>query len=54
MVSGPLQHGRALMYDVGTYEGNASNMYRIWCTIKEGLVTDAAGNEFDQVPRSTR
>ncbi|KAG8162513.1 hypothetical protein KVR01_008278 [Diaporthe batatas] len=32
----------------GCGRGNNSNVFRLWASVKEGLVTDANGNNFDQ------
>jgi hypothetical protein len=34
---------------VGSMKGNASNVFRIWCMVKEGVVTDKDGKEWKQV-----
>jgi hypothetical protein len=33
----------------GSMKGNASNVFRIWCMVKEGVVTDKDGKQWKQV-----
>ncbi|KAE8449830.1 hypothetical protein EG329_007307 [Mollisiaceae sp. DMI_Dod_QoI] len=33
----------------GSMKGNASNVFRIWCMVKEGVVTDTDGKQWKQV-----
>lgn len=30
---------------IGSMKGNASNVFRTWCMVKEGIVTDADGKQ---------
>lgn len=32
-----------------SFRGNASNVFRIWCSVKEGVVKDADGKSWQQV-----
>lgn len=34
---------------VGSMKGNASNVFRIWCMVKEGIVTNKDGKQWKQV-----
>ncbi|KUJ07614.1 uncharacterized protein LY89DRAFT_691686 [Mollisia scopiformis] len=34
---------------IGSMKGNASNVFRIWCMVKEGIVTDMNGKQWKQV-----
>jgi hypothetical protein len=33
----------------GSMKGNASNVFRMWCMVKEGVVTDTDGKQWKQV-----
>lgn len=33
----------------GSMKGNASNVFRIWCMVKEGVVTDTYSKQWKQV-----
>lgn len=43
-----MKHTKEEIY-AGSMRGNASNVFRIWCMVKEGVVTDKEGKQWKQV-----